>query len=58
MKAIGYYAAGPLDREDALVDLELPAPTPGPRDVLVRVKAVSVNPVDVKVRAGRPPAEG
>lgn len=58
MKAIGYYAPGALERQDSLVDLELPAPTPGPRDIVVRVKAVSVNPVDVKVRAGWAPDEG
>lgn len=37
-------------RADALVDLELPVPAPGPRDLLVAVRAVGVNPVDVKVR--------
>ncbi|MDE1150207.1 MAG: zinc-binding alcohol dehydrogenase family protein [Azospirillaceae bacterium] len=58
MKAIGYYTPGPIDRADALVDLDIPAPTPGPRDLLVRIKAVSVNPVDTKVRAGAQPAEG
>ena len=30
----------------------VPQPTPGPKDLLVRVKAVSVNPVDAKVRGG------
>jgi NADPH:quinone reductase-like Zn-dependent oxidoreductase len=58
MKAVGYYAPGAIDRPDSLVDLELPAPAPGPRDLLVRVKAVSVNPVDTKVRAGAVPAQG
>lgn len=51
MKAVGYHQAGSIDREDALLDLEVPAPVPGGRDLLVRVKAVSVNPVDVKVRS-------
>lgn len=58
MKAIGYYNAGAIDREDALLDLELAAPTPGPRDLLVRVKAISVNPVDTKMRAGSKPKDG
>lgn len=58
MKAIGYHQPGSIDREDALLDLDVPAPTPGPHDLLVRVKAVSVNPVDVKVRAGSPAPEG
>ncbi len=58
MKAVGYYAPGPIDRPDALVDIELPAPTPGPRDLLVRIEAVSVNPIDTKVRASASPAQG
>ena len=58
MKAIGYYNAGTIDREDALLDLELAAPAPGPRDLLVRVKAISVNPVDTKMRAGSKPKDG
>lgn len=58
MKAVGYFAPGPIDRAEALVDLELPAPTPGPRDLLVRVRAVSVNPVDTKVRRSAVPADG
>ena len=35
----------------SLADIELPTPTPGPRDLLVKVEAVSVNPVDTKRRA-------
>jgi zinc-binding alcohol dehydrogenase family protein len=58
VKAIGYYAPQPIGAAQALVDIEIPAPIPGPRDLLVRVKAISVNPVDVKVRAGVKPADG
>ena len=58
MRAVGYREAGSIDREDALVDIQLPAPTPAGRDILVEVKAVSVNPVDYKVRRRSPPAEG
>ena len=50
MKAIGYRDPGPIERDDALLDIELPDPVPGPRDLLVEVRAVSVNPVDTKVR--------
>ncbi|MEA5444086.1 zinc-binding alcohol dehydrogenase family protein [Cyanobium gracile] len=35
----------------ALVDTELPEPTPGPHDLLVRIEAVAVNPIDTKLRA-------
>jgi zinc-binding alcohol dehydrogenase family protein len=56
MKAVGYFNPLPIDHPEALLDLELPAPTPGPRDLLVEVAAVSVNPVDTKVRRNRQPA--
>jgi len=58
MKAIGYRQNLPVDGPHALEDLELPAPQPGPRDLLVRVKAVSVNPVDTKVRKNSAPPAG
>jgi len=58
MKAIGYRQNLPVDQPHALEDLVLPAPQPGPRDLLVRVKAVSVNPVDTKVRRNRVPKPG
>jgi zinc-binding alcohol dehydrogenase family protein len=58
MKAIGYRQNLPVDQPHALEDLELPAPQPGPRDLLVRVRAVSVNPVDTKVRRNRAPRPG
>ncbi|MBW4530204.1 MAG: zinc-binding alcohol dehydrogenase family protein [Aphanothece saxicola GSE-SYN-MK-01-06B] len=45
----------------ALVDTELPVPTPGPHDLLVRIEAVAVNPIDTKLRAavreGDPPRQ-
>ena len=50
MRAIGYRTPGPIDAPEALLDIELPRPAPGPRDLLVEVRAVSVNPVDTKVR--------
>lgn len=59
MKAIGFFHNGPIDRDDALIDLDLPEPVPGPRDLLVEVRAVSVNPVDTKVRRhGAIPPDG
>jgi len=58
MKAIGYHHNLPLSDASALLDLELPAPTPSAHDLLVSVQAVSVNPVDVKVRAGVAPEAG
>ncbi len=55
MKAIGYRQSGPIDRPGALIDLELPTPEAARRDLLVEVKAVSVNPVDTKVRKSTAP---
>ncbi len=58
MKAVGYHQALPLSNNAALQDLELPSPVPAPRDLLVRVQAISVNPVDTKVRNSAAPAPG
>jgi len=53
MKAIAFTQHGlPIEDPNALMDIDLPKPTPGPRDLLVEVRAVSVNPVDTKIRAG------
>ena len=50
MKAVAYYNSLPIHDPLALQDIELPEPVAGPRDLLVEVKAISVNPVDTKVR--------
>jgi zinc-binding alcohol dehydrogenase family protein len=51
MHAIGTYDGLPISNPQSLVDVELETPQLRPRDVLVRVQAVSVNPVDIKRRA-------
>ncbi|MEM6835321.1 MAG: zinc-binding alcohol dehydrogenase family protein [Cyanobacteria bacterium P01_C01_bin.120] len=58
MQAIGYQLAGPIAAENALIEFEAPTPQPGPNDLLVEVKGVSVNPVDVKLRAAVQPEGG
>jgi len=58
MKAIAYRQSLPITHDEALIDIDLPAPQAQGRDLLVAVKAISVNPVDVKIRANAPPAEG
>jgi zinc-binding alcohol dehydrogenase family protein len=58
MRAVGYRTPSPIDHPESLVALELPRPTPGPRDLLVSVRATSVNPVDVKLRARATPPAG
>ena len=54
MKAVVRHAPLPIDDPASLQDTTLPDPGPGPRDLLVRVEAVSVNPVDTKVRRNAP----
>ena len=55
MKAIGYKKAGPVSAKDSLIEFETQAPALRPKDLLVEVKGISVNPVDVKVRASMEP---
>ncbi len=58
MRAIGYKLPSPIEDAESLLDIEIPEPEIGPRDLLVAVHAVSVNPVDVKVRSRAKPPEG
>ncbi|PJE36316.1 zinc-binding alcohol dehydrogenase family protein [Pseudooceanicola lipolyticus] len=52
MKAIGYTQTGPAT---VLTAQDVDMPQPGARDLVVAVKGISVNPVDVKLRAARAP---
>jgi zinc-binding alcohol dehydrogenase family protein len=58
MKAVGYIKSHPIDHADALVDLTLDTPKATGRDILVQVRAVSVNPVDTKIRSARANEDG
>lgn len=53
MKAVGIIEYLPVEDPSCFVDFEAPLPSPSGRDILVAVQAIAVNPVDVKVRAGR-----
>ena len=57
MRAVGLYKYLPIDNPESLVDVDVPTPEPAPRDLLVKVKAVSVNPVDTKVRSPKDKVE-
>lgn len=57
MKAVGLYRYLPIEQEDSLVDLIVDKPAPTGRDLLVQVRAVSVNPVDTKVRSPKEQVE-
>jgi zinc-binding alcohol dehydrogenase family protein len=58
MKAIGYQNNLAIDQADALVDITLPDPVAAGHDLLVEVRAVSVNPVDTKIRKSAQPEAG
>ena len=58
MKAVAYYQSLPAEHPEALQDVQLADPTPGPHDLLVEVRAISVNPVDTKIRLGVAPDNG
>jgi NADPH2:quinone reductase len=55
MKAVGYKTSLPITDPNSLLDIDLPLPEAKGFDLLVEIKAVSVNPVDVKVRASAKP---
>lgn len=54
MRAVGLYKYLPITDVNSLVDLEVKLPTYGNTDVLVEVRATSVNPIDTKQRAPKP----
>lgn len=58
MQAVGYQKSLPIADAQSLVDIELPKPVPAGRDLLVKVQAVSVNPVDTKMRMRAEPPAG
>ncbi len=58
MKAVGYTESLPINNPNALQDIELPQPVAEGRDLLVRVRAIGVNPVDFKVRQRAAPEPG
>lgn len=57
MRAVGLYKYLPIKDPESLIDLEVPKPEARGRDLLVRIRAVSVNPVDTKVRAPKDKVE-
>lgn len=58
MRAVAYTTPQPIAADTSLIDVDLPIPTAEGHDLLVEIKAVSVNPVDTKVRAGVAPGAG
>lgn len=58
MKAVGYTRSLPITDTHALEDIELPMPQAAGHDLLIKVQAISVNPVDTKVRMRAAPESG
>jgi zinc-binding alcohol dehydrogenase family protein len=58
MKAVGYTQSLPITNTNALVDITVSQPIANGHDLLVRVKAVAVNPVDYKIRLNMPAEDG
>ncbi|MCL5128007.1 zinc-binding alcohol dehydrogenase family protein [Algibacter sp. L4_22] len=58
MKAIGYKENLPIEDIKSLQDITLDKPKATGRDILVEIKAISVNPVDYKIRANRSAPDG
>lgn len=57
MRAVGYREPQAITAETSLIDLDIPEPAAAGRDLLIRVKAISVNPVDTKIRKRASPPE-
>tara|TARA_R110002020_G_scaffold168004_2_gene356565 strand:- start:923 stop:1939 length:1017 start_codon:yes stop_codon:yes gene_type:complete len=58
MRAVGFNMPQPITEDTSLIDIDLPMPTAAGHDLLVEIRAVSVNPVDAKVRASAPVEAG
>lgn len=50
MKAVGFTTSLSIADAASFLDVDVAKPVPGPRDLLVKVNAISVNPVDFKIR--------
>jgi zinc-binding alcohol dehydrogenase family protein len=58
MKAIVFNHSLPIDQNNALFETTLETPTATGRDLLVKIDAISVNPIDSKVRLRALPEQG
>lgn len=50
MKAIGFKTSLPIENEDSFIEFEIIKPKPKGKEILVKINAISVNPVDFKIR--------
>jgi NADPH2:quinone reductase len=57
MNAVSFHQHLPIENPESLIDVTVDKPAPGPRDLLVKIQAISVNPVDTKIRKGGGPGQ-
>jgi len=57
MKAVSFRQQLPIENPESLIDVVIDKPKPEPHDLLVQVRAISVNPVDTKIRKGSGPGQ-
>jgi zinc-binding alcohol dehydrogenase family protein len=57
MKAVGLHKYLPIEHEESLIDMDVHKPVPAGKDLLVEIKAISINPVDTKVRSPKDKVE-
>jgi len=57
MNAVSFHQQLPIENPESLIDVVMDKPKPGPHDLLVQVRAISVNPVDTKIRKGSGPGQ-
>jgi NADPH:quinone reductase len=55
MKIVSFHQSLPISDPESFLDLSADKPTPGPRDLLVEIRAIGINPVDAKIRGGGGP---
>lgn len=58
MKAIGYTQSLPIEESNSLIDIEIPKPIATGYDLLIKINAIAVNPVDCKIRTRVSAEEG
>lgn len=53
MKAVGFYKYLPIEYEDSFIDVTVEKPKAQGTDIVVRVEAISINPIDTKIRVSK-----
>jgi NADPH2:quinone reductase len=57
MRAVSFRQHLPIEHPESFIDVLVDKPKPDARDLVVRIHANSVNPVDAKIRKGNGPGQ-